>query len=198
MRIVLLLSAAFFLMAAAPAPVPEPAGLWDGPMHADTPMTLKGATVIDAKEVAALIANANPVLLDVAEAEKKPPSMAADMPWMPTHRSLPGAIWLVGGGFGTSDPNYHAAFAAQVVARTGKDFDQPIVVFCHPHCWGSWNAAKRLVMLGFHHVYWFPGGVEGWQQAGHDTVVVRPDANWQKALAREKRAPSQRLREGMQ
>jgi PQQ-dependent catabolism-associated CXXCW motif protein len=198
MRIIPLLAAALFLAAAAPVPVPEPAGLWEGPMHADTPAALKGATVTDAKGVSALIAKANPVLLDVAEAERKPPSMAADMPWMPTHRSIPGAIWLIGGGSGTGDPNYQAAFAARVLADTGKDLDRPIVVFCHPHCWGSWNAAKRAVLLGYHHVYWYRGGVEGWQQAGYDTTVVKPDADWENALKRQKSEPSKRLREGMQ
>lgn len=178
--------AAVAMLSAAPAPVAEPSGLWDGPMHADTPTSLKGATVVDAKALADLIARAHPLLIDVAEQEKKPPSMAPDMPWLPTHRSIPGALWFVGGGFGTPDPVYAAAYKTRVAALTDRDLDKPIVVFCHPHCWGSWNGAKRLVLLGYRHVYWFPGGVEGWQSAGHDTEVVKPDPEWQKALSQKR------------
>lgn len=183
MRILLVLAAATFLAAAAPAP--EPSGLWDGPMHADTPATLKGATVLDGKGLAELIAKVHPLLIDVAEQEKKPPSMAPGMPWMPVHRSIPGAVWFVGGGFGTADPVYVEDYRARVAALTHDDLDHPVVVFCHPHCWGSWNGAKRLVLLGYRHVYWYPAGVEGWQKDGRDTQVVRPDADWQKALPAE-------------
>ncbi len=197
MRIVLLLAAALFLAAAAPAPVPEPQGLFDGPMRGDTPDTLKGATVVDAKTVAEMREHAHPLLLDVAEMEKKPPSMASDMPWMPTHRSIPGAVWLVAGGFGTSDPGYAAAYRTRVAALANHDLDRPVIVFCHPHCWGSWNAAKRLVILGYHHVYWYPDGVEGWQSSGHDTKVVKPDAEWDKALAQDKQEKTKQVTEGL-
>ncbi len=196
MRIVLLLGAALFLAAAAPVPVPEPSGLWQGPMHADTPDKLKGATVIDTKALAEMRESAHPLLLDVAEAEKKPPSMAKDMPWMPTHRSIPGAVWLVGAGSGTSDSAFAAAFKERIAALAGHNMDRPVIVFCHPHCWGSWNAAKRLVGLGYRHVYWYPEGVEGWQSA-HDTKVVKPDAGWEKALSQDKLEQSRRMRQGM-
>ena len=36
------------------------------------------------------------------------------------------------------------------------DKDKPIVTFCHPERWGSWNTAKRLTQLGYTHVYWYP------------------------------------------
>ncbi len=165
-------------------------------MHADTPDKLKGATVIDTKTLAEMQESAHPLLLDVAEAEKKPPSMAKDMPWMPTHRSIPGATWLVGGGSGTSDHLFAAAFKTRIAALTGNNLDRQIVVFCHPHCWGSWNAAKRVVALGYRHVYWYPEGVEGWQSA-HDTQVVKPDPAWDAAISHGKPKPSKRIREGL-
>lgn len=175
MRSVQILAAALFLAAAAPAPAPEPAGLWQGAMHGATPDTLQGATVLSTKAFAELNDRVHPLLIDVAETEKKPASMAKDMPWMPTHRSIPGAVWLANAGFGRIDPAFAAAFKARIAALAGNDVNRPIVVFCHPHCWGSWNAAKRLVTLGYRHVYWYPDGVEGWQKA-YDTKVVTPDA----------------------
>ena len=53
--------------------------------------------------------------------------------------------------------------------------------FCHPDCWASYNAAKRLVALGYSQVYWYPAGMEGWQDR-HDTAVVKPDKTWLSTL----------------
>jgi PQQ-dependent catabolism-associated CXXCW motif protein len=182
MRIILLLGAALVLAAAALAPVPEPSGLWQGPMHGATPAKLAGATVIDTATLAKLRERLHPLLLDAADMPKKPPEMAKDMPWMPTHRTVPGAIWLVGAGNGTSAPAFAAAFKTRIAALTGNDLAKPIIVFCHPHCWASWNAGKRLIGLGYRHVYWYPDGAEGWE-SGHETQVATPDPIWDKALA---------------
>lgn len=165
----------------APGHVPEPQGLYQGGMHGYTPNGVTGGKVLDTAGLAALIAARQPLLLDVAEKDRKPPSMAPGMIWAPTHRSIPGAVFLQGGGSGTSDPAYAAAFKARVDALTGGDKAKPIVTFCHPDCWGSYNAAKRLIGLGYTQVYWYRDGVEGWQ-ADHDTRIVRPDAAWLASL----------------
>jgi len=186
MRSLFVLAAALLLAAATPAPAPEPSGLWKGAMHGATPDALKGAIVLDTPALAKLLKQAHPLLIDVAEREKKPESMGKDMLWMPTHRTIPGAIWLAGAGFGTTDPTYAEGYKARVADLAGHDFNRPVVVFCHPHCWGSWNAAKRLVLSGYKHVYWYPDGVEGWESAGHDTKVARPDPAWDKTLSHVK------------
>lgn len=195
MRIVLLLAAALFLGAAAPVPVPEPSGLWQGAMHGDTPDTLKGATVLTTDAFAKLNKSKHPLLLDVAETPKKPPAMDEGMPWLPAHRTIPGAIWLAGAGDGTGNPAFATALKMRVADLTQKDLTHPVVVFCHPHCWGSWNTAKRLIGFGYQHVYWYPQGVEGWQN-GHDTVVAKPDAAWEKAIPHDKLENSKRIRQG--
>ena len=170
--------AALFLVAATPGQVPEPAGLWQGPLHGYTPNTLQGAEVIDATRLAALLAAARrPVLLDVAEADRKPANLPKTALWLPTHRSIPGTVWLPGAGQGTDDATFRDSFRKRVVELTGGDRAAPIVTFCHPECWGSWNAAKRLVGLGYEHVFWYPDGMEGWQ-AAHDTAAVKADPQW--------------------
>jgi Rhodanese-like domain. len=128
-----------------------------------------------------LIDSAHPLLLDVAEKDRKPPSMGKEMIWAPTHRSLPGAVFLQGGGKGTNESGYVDAFNARVADLTGGDHDKPIVTFCHPDCWGSYNAARRLAGLGYKHVYWYRDGVEGWQ-TDHDTRSIKPDAAWVASL----------------
>lgn len=165
------------LIAATPGKVPEPPGLWQGPMRGYTPNTVQGATVIDAAALAKLIDGGRPVLIDVALADRKPPAMAPNAPWLPLHRSIPGAIWMPGAGDGSGDPQFIEAFKARIAALTGGDLGRPIVTFCHPECWGSWNTAKRLAGLGYTHVYWFPEGVEGWQ-TDHETMPVKADAAW--------------------
>ncbi len=170
--------------AVAPGHVAEPSGLYQGAMHGYTPETIGGGTVLDAAALAKLIDTQHPVLLDVAEKDRKPPAMRKDTPWLPTHRSLPGAVFLQGGGKGAEDAAYADAFKTRLAALTGNNKAEPIVTFCHPDCWGSYNAAKRLIELGYTRVYWFRDGVEGWQSE-HATRIVKPDASWVASLPGE-------------
>jgi PQQ-dependent catabolism-associated CXXCW motif protein len=169
------------LTGASSGQVPEPDGLWQGPMHSSTPNSLKGASVIDTDTFAELRGNPRAIVLDVSSAEKKPVSMPEDMPWMPIHRSIPGAVWLPGAGSGSADPTFETAFKEEIELLTVHDLDRPIVTFCHPQCWGSWNAGRRLVSLGYRHVYWYPEGFEGWQSK-HDTLVVEEEPAWEAAI----------------
>ncbi|MGO8738537.1 rhodanese-like domain-containing protein [Rhodoblastus sp.] len=169
-------AALLFAMAHALAGVKEPTGLWTGPMHGETPPTLAGATVVNAAEVAKLKAE-GALLIDVAEAPPKPPGASPDMPWLPVHMSIPGAVWLAGGGFGDASPEFQRHFGERLAALSGGDKGRPMLVFCHARCWGSWNAAKRALMLGYAKVFWFPGGVEAWQDR-YDAAQVEEDAKW--------------------
>jgi PQQ-dependent catabolism-associated CXXCW motif protein len=170
--------------AVAPGHVPEPQGLYRGAMHGYTPLTITGGRVVETAALAAMIGTAHPLLLDVAEKDRKPPNMGAGMIWAPTHRSIHGAVFLQGGGSGTDDKTYAEAFKARAAALTGGDATKPIVTFCHPDCWGSYNAAKRLIGLGYTQVLWYREGLEGWQ-SDHETRTVKPDAAWVAALPRD-------------
>jgi PQQ-dependent catabolism-associated CXXCW motif protein len=162
---------------AAAGGVLEPSGLREGPMHGETPDSLAGASVIGTDEVAELKVNAHPILLDVAEVDMKPTEVSKSMPWMSIHLSIPDADWLPGAGSGTTREEFGTAFKAHIAALTASDPDRPLIVFCHPQCWGSWNAAKRLVWLGYRHVFWYPDGVEGWQHK-YDVEVAKEDLQW--------------------
>lgn len=170
--------AVFFPVAdvAAADTVPEPEGLWTGPMHGDTPATLTGATVLDLAALEALMAD-KPILLDVGPADKKPDDFPKDGLWLPTHRSMPGAVWMPGAGAASLDEKQEAAFFSRIDALTEGNKTRPIVTFCKPKCWGSWNAGKRLVVKGYTGVGWFPAGIDGWQEK-HETAVVKPEAGW--------------------
>ncbi|WP_244507521.1 rhodanese-like domain-containing protein [Methylobacterium phyllostachyos] len=177
--------AALGCLAAAPADspinVPEPEGLYAGPPHGYTPSTLKGATVIDADALAGLMAEPDkPVLIDVAAPDRKPSNFPAGRLWLPVHPSIPGAVWMPEAGAEPLAPEREALFPDRVAELTGGDRAKPVVVFCHVECWGSWNAAKRLVRKGYTGVRWFPEGVEGWQDK-HETVNLRVDPAWKAA-----------------
>ncbi|HEX2147266.1 MAG TPA: rhodanese-like domain-containing protein [Pseudorhizobium sp.] len=166
------------LMSGAPTPspaqVPEPEGLWPGPMRGETPEGLAGATVLDLRGLKAII-NENVLLLDVGLADKKPDNFPEDRLWLPTHRSIPGAVWLPGAGASNLDAKKEAVFFRRVEELTQGDRAKPIVTFCRPKCWGSWNTGKRLVMAGYTNIHWFPGGIDEWQEV-HEVVEIKPDA----------------------
>lgn len=177
--------AAVGCLAAAPADspvnVPEPEGLYAGPPKGYTPQTLTGATVIDADTLAALMAGPDrPVLIDVAAPDRKPSNFPEGRLWLPVHPSIPGSVWLPLAGAEPIAPEREALFYARVAELTGGDTARPVVLFCHVECWGSWNAAKRLVRKGYTGVRWFPEGVEGWQEK-HETVTLREDPAWKAA-----------------
>jgi PQQ-dependent catabolism-associated CXXCW motif protein len=156
--------------AADPAP-PEPAGIWTGSLQGAVPATIAGGKVVDASAVETLVAQEQAILVDVAPWPHKPAN-AADTWTPPPHRSLPGAVWLPDVGNGEIPLALDAWYQAQLAALTRSDRGKPVVIFCHPNCWASWNAAKRAIGYGYRQVYWYPEGVEGWQDSGRSTTVI--------------------------
>ncbi len=161
----------------AAAPPAEPPGLWTGPMVSTTPTTLQGAQVIDLPALERLMATQPTLLIDVGPADRKPDQLPAGTLWRPTHRSIPNAHWFPGAGRGDLSDAQAEAWVRRIDALTQGQRDRPIVTFCKPSCWGSWNAGKRLVQAGYSAVYWFPAGVHGWQE-GHETAALEPEPGW--------------------
>src|SRR4030095_307206 len=109
--------------------VPEPDGLWTGPMRGHTPLTPGGAAVIGIAARDAVMAD-RPVLLDVSATEKKPADFPKDMPWLPIHRSIPGAVWMPGAGTAPLDPTREGLFYKHVEELTNGDKAETILTFC--------------------------------------------------------------------
>lgn len=176
MKRVLLLLALLLGTASTPVSVPEPEGFWMGEMGGAVPAGIAGGTAIGTAELEALVAQGGAVLVDVAPSPRKPEGMAEDAIWLPPpHHSLPGSIWLADVGLGALEPRYDAWYRDRLAALTEGDTKRPVVVFCHPQCWASWNAAKRAILYGYSRVYWYPDGVEGWQDAGLPTVAIEAE-----------------------
>src|SRR3546814_6161725 len=76
-----------------------------------------------------------------------------------SRETIKGAVWLANMGYGRLSEAEETAFKEELQRRAGS-LDRPIVVFCEPDCWMSWNAAKRALSYGFRDIIWFPGGVD--------------------------------------
>ncbi|MET0312887.1 MAG: rhodanese-like domain-containing protein [Hansschlegelia sp.] len=169
-------------LAGGPGSAPEPEGLWTGPLASYTPSTLKGAEVVETAAVADL-AEKGAVLLDVGPADRRPDTLPKTAIWLPQHRAIPGSVWMPGAGEGVLRPEQEKALKDRALALAGGDLAKPVVTYCKPDCWGSWNLGKRLVGWGFTNVRWYPAGVNGWQESDRPTVPVRIDAEWRAATA---------------
>lgn len=156
--------------------IPEPAGLWTGAMQGETPPTLTGAQVVDVAALEKLLPE-KPLLVDVRPSERRPKGLPASKIWMPSSRSVPGAVWFPDAGRSDLPEALVQRLLDRITDLTNGDKSAPIVAFCQPQCWGSWNMGKRLVQAGYTSVYWFPEGVSGWQEH-HDTSPVSPDPDW--------------------
>lgn len=154
--------------------VPEPAGYWTGPVNSAVPATIMGGQIIHAKELADLLKRSAPVVVDVSNSPKKPDGVSPDAPWLPLpHEAIPGSTWVPGAGMGEIPADIDSYFREYLSRRTDGNLDHPVVIYCHEHCWLSWNAAKRAINYGYRRVYWFPEGIEGWRAAGLKAEVIR-------------------------
>jgi PQQ-dependent catabolism-associated CXXCW motif protein len=156
----------------AQAQVPEPEGFRGPPYKAEVPATLQGAKVIDAERALVMHGQGSP-FLDTMPRTRKPENLPAGTIWRePAHETIPGAIWLWDTGYEKLSPSEEARLENGLETATGGDKSAPLVIFCRADCWMSWNAAKRAVSLGYSAVNWFPGGSDGWLEAGGDGLVT--------------------------
>lgn len=160
--------------AAAAAEVPVPDGHRMEHYRAATPATVPGARTAAAAEVKDLRA-AGAVLVDVTPLGVGTYGRMRGR-WIvkAPHETIPGAVWLPNVGYGRLEPAMAAWFAERLTSLTGGDRARPLVFFCSPDCWMSWNAARRAAEAGYAAVYWFPEGVDGWRDALEDLARAEP------------------------
>lgn len=155
-------------------PVPEPAGYRTENYRAAVPAGLTGARTVDVDGLQALIAKDDVLLVDVMPTQPKPANRPVDAIWRePQRDTIKGAVWLANLGYGRLSDAEERAFKDELLRRAGS-LDRPIVMFCEPDCWMSWNAAKRALAYGFRNIIWFPGGAPAWRDAGLEGETVTP------------------------
>lgn len=121
-------------------------------LEGQTPRTVPGATTIRTPELAALLHDRKPVVIDASKG----------------NRTLPGAINLYEAGLGgTLEDSVQDRLRSLMVTLTGGDLSRPIVTLgINAERWTGYNLALRLVGLGYRQVYWYRGGREAWDVAG--------------------------------
>jgi PQQ-dependent catabolism-associated CXXCW motif protein len=160
---------------AASAQVREPPTFWTGPPSGAVPTTLNGGRVIHAKALSTLLKRHDVIVVDVSNEEKRPAGLGPEVLWsVPPHAAIPGSHWLPGVGVGAITRSSDEFYRRELLKLTGGQLDRPLVIYCHQHCWLSWNAAKRAIGYGFRRVYWLPEGIEGWRAAGLPTRPTSP------------------------
>jgi adenylate cyclase len=131
--------------------------------EARTPTTVPGARTIGTHDLAIMMEQRKPLVVD------------ASTPW---GASIPGAIGLWGVGIGGSvSDQYQGRLGSKMQQLTHGDRKLAVVAM-------GWNAerfqgrnlALRLVALGYTEVYWYRGGREAWEAAGlPETELVIQD-----------------------
>jgi len=159
--------------AAAEASVPE--GYRTEDYRAPTPLHVPGARTLDTVAAEALWRHGGAVWIDVLPALHRPAGLPANTLWRPSpRRGIPGSLWLPEVGRGRLDPGLEAWFRDNLLRATGGDRSRPVVFYCLAECWMSWNAAKRAAAWGWHAVYWYRDGTDGWEAAGLPIEPLRP------------------------
>jgi len=154
---------------------PEPAGYRTDNYRAPTPATLAGARVIMTEQAEALWHDKAALFVDVMPRAPRPANLPPGTIWRDRPRSnIPGSIWLPDTGYGELAPVTEDYLRQNLERATGGDRTKLLVVYCLRDCWMSWNAAKRVLALGYANVAWYPEGTDGWTDALLPVVDARP------------------------
>ena len=169
------------MLALAPASafgddMPEPEGFRTENYRAPTPATLRGARVVTTTEAQEIWQRGGAVFVDVLPRPPRPANLPAGTIWRETPRlSIPGSVWLPDTGYGALAPAMENYLRANVAHASGNDRARPLVVYCVRSCWMSWNAAKRILAMGYTQVVWYPDGTDGWSEANLPLQLSTPE-----------------------
>jgi PQQ-dependent catabolism-associated CXXCW motif protein len=146
--------------------VPEPPGYRNQDYRAPTPATLAGARVVTTDQAEALWRDGTAVFVDVLPRAPRPPNLPPGTIWRDRPRAnIPGSIWLPDTGYGELAPSTESYLRRNIERVTGGDRMKLLVIYCLRDCWMSWNAAKRVLAMGYVNVAWYPEGTDGWIDA---------------------------------
>jgi TolB-like protein/DNA-binding winged helix-turn-helix (wHTH) protein/tetratricopeptide (TPR) repeat protein len=127
-----------------------------------TPTTVPGAATIRTQDLARLLTDRAPIIVDTMEAF--------------SGRSLPGAFGLKDSGWGTGTADsMQDRLRRKMSELTGGDRTRAIVVVgWNPEHFGGRNLALRLAALGYTRIHWYRGGREAWEVAGLPEAPMVP------------------------
>jgi PQQ-dependent catabolism-associated CXXCW motif protein len=155
--------------------VPEPADYRSHDYRAPTPTTLAGARVVTTAQAEALWQDKDAIFVDVMPRAPRPPNLPPGTIWRDRPRSnIPGSIWLPDTGYGELATTTEDYLHKNIERVTGGDRTKLLVIYCLRDCWMSWNAAKRILAMGYSNVAWYPEGTDGWTDALLPVIDAQP------------------------
>lgn len=132
-------------------------GIATSSLAADTPATLKGATLVSAAEVKALLGKGVPVIDTRVAAEY-------------AEKTILGAKSVPYKEKSAKDANFDASQDSFDLSKLPADKASPVVFFCNAgSCWKSYKASVVAMKAGYSKVQWFRGGMPDWVAAGLPT-----------------------------
>ena len=153
-------------MSASSQDISEPKGYRTEEYRAPTPTTLKGARVVTTAEAEQIWRAGGAIFLDVLPHAPRPSNLPPGTIWREKpRRNIPGSSWLPDIGYGALAPVTENYLRTNLARMTGGDRTKALVVYCLRDCWMSWNAAKRILAIGYDNVVWYPDGTDGWAEA---------------------------------
>jgi PQQ-dependent catabolism-associated CXXCW motif protein len=146
--------------------ISEPEGYRTENYHAPTPHTLTGSRAVTTAEAEQIWKDGSAVFIDVLPHAPRPSNLPPGTIWREKPRpNIPGSTWLPNTGYGALAPVTEKYFRSNLARVTGGDKTKTLVVYCLRDCWMSWNAAKRILAMGYANVVWYPDGTDGWAEA---------------------------------
>jgi PQQ-dependent catabolism-associated CXXCW motif protein len=142
---------------------PDPTEYRTKDYRAPTPAALAGARVVSTAEAERLWQDKSAVFVDVLPRAPRPANLPPGTIWRdkPRH-DIPESIWLPDTGYGALAPATEDYLRRNLERATGGDRAKLLVIYCLRDCWMSWNAAKRILSMGYANVAWYPEGTDGW------------------------------------
>ncbi len=125
-----------------------------------TPRVLKGATIVSAEEVGALVKQGARLYDTRSEEEYR-------------EHHIRGAKWLPYREKSAKEVGFDATKDAFDTAALGPNKDAPLVFACNgAECWKSYKASVAAIKAGYRKVYWFRGGFPEWVARGYPVDSV--------------------------
>jgi PQQ-dependent catabolism-associated CXXCW motif protein len=154
----------------------EPNGYRTENYRAPTPATLPGARVVTTAEARRIWEDGGAIFLDVLPHAPRPANLPPGTIWREKPRlNIPGSVWLPDTGYGALAPATENYLRSNVARLSAGDRAKMLVVYCQSACWMSWNAAKRILAMGYINIAWYPDGTDGWQEADLPLEESRPE-----------------------
>jgi len=159
--------------------ISEPEGYRTEDYRAPTPTTLKGARVVTTAQAEQIWKSGGAIFLDVLPYAPRPTNLPPGTIWREKpRRNIPGSSWLPDTGYGALAPVTENYLRTNLARVTGGDRTKALVVYCLRDCWMSWNAAKRILSMGYANVVWYPDGTDGWAEADLPLRQSMPEPQW--------------------